>query len=93
MPRLETRVGKYLVEYPADMQVKVYNEKWYHGIIFYIGNMAYDLIHNNDMQTERLLISNKTKYPNINMYLLDNDIPFKEATFNFLPAGVSVKEV
>lgn len=95
MPELkETRVGKYLLVYPSDMQVKTYDEPWYHGIIFYVGNNSYEVIHNYAMDTERIFLSSKGQFPLLmNFYLLTQDIPFKPATFSFLPEGVTAKEV
>ena len=74
-----------------EMKYEKYSCEWYHGIIFYVhgnGNFltpdyrTYDVIHNIYIGN-RILISNSEGW---------KDIPFKRATFGFLPNGVSAIE-
>jgi hypothetical protein len=61
---------------------ETYDEQWYYGIIFYDeDNGKYDVIHNY-LMGNRIIINNKEGW---------RDIPFKEATFGFLPAGVKAR--
>jgi hypothetical protein len=77
--------------FDRNMKYEPYSCEWYHGIIFYIpgdGNILtgdfgrYDVIHNKYMGN-RILISNAEGW---------KDIPFKKATFGFLPPGVEASE-
>jgi hypothetical protein len=81
-----------ILRFDSCMKYEKYSCKWYHGIIFYIpddGNILtgdygrYDVIHNIYMGN-RILISNKEGW---------KDIPFKKATFGFLPPGVEAIEI
>jgi len=81
-----------------DPQIKheVYECQWYHGIIFLIPGDSndtfysvygdygrYDVIHNRYLGN-RILINNSEGW---------KDIPFKKATFGFLPPGVEAIEI
>lgn len=81
-----------ILRFDPCMKYEKYSCEWYHGIIFYIpddGNILtgdygrYDVIHNIYMGN-RILISNKEGW---------KDIPFKKATFGFLPPGVEAIEI
>lgn len=72
----------YLLSFDKDMKHETYDEPWYYGIIFYDSEGGkYDVIQNY-LLGSRLIINNKDGW---------KDIPFKEATFSFLPPGVEAK--
>jgi hypothetical protein len=78
----EFTLDQYLLTFDSNIRYETYNEKWYYGIIFYDSDGGkYDVIHNYALGN-RLLINNKDGW---------KDIPFKEATFGFLPDGVQVR--
>jgi hypothetical protein len=88
------QLNKYQIAYPANMDAKTFDEEWYYGIIFTIEDKRYELIHNYQMDAERIFISHRGRVPSLpDHYLLGQDIPFKPVTFNFLPEGVTAKEV
>jgi hypothetical protein len=81
-----------LLIFEPNLKYEKYSCEWYHGIIFYVhgdGNFLtgeygrYDVIHNIYLGN-RLLISNSEGW---------KDIPFKKATFGFLPPGVEAIEL
>jgi hypothetical protein len=76
-------LDKYTIIYPKSMAVEMYNTKDYYGIIFTTDDCRYDVCHNYAMG-DRLLINPKSGG--------FQDIPFKPATFSFLPNGIEVKE-
>jgi len=77
-------LDRYVVLYPPDMKYETYKCKWYYGIIFYVDDGKWDLIHNIYMGN-RLLI-------NEHEYWL-KDIPFHKGTFRFLPEGIEVLDL
>lgn len=87
-------LNKYQITYPSNLDTEIFEDKWYYGIIFTIGDIRYELIHNYAMDTERLIISQRGKYVILpDHYLLSRDIPFKLSTFNCLPEGITAKEI
>ena len=80
-----------LIMFDPSMKYETYKCEWYHGIIFYIPGESniinsegrYDIIHNNHLGN-RILINNSEGW---------RDIPFKKATFGFLPPGVEAIEI
>lgn len=76
-------LDEYIITYDSNMKISTFNTEWYYGIIFNIGNDKYELIHNY-LLGNRLFINNNEGW---------NDIPFKPATFHFLPNGVEAKEI
>ena len=81
MTLLAIRLDKFIIKFDDEkIKYRTYEEKDYKGIIFVAGEWTYDLIHNLAMGP-RLLI-NSTKFE-------CKDVPFKEATFDLLPEGVS----
>jgi hypothetical protein len=89
------QIGQYLLTYPRYMESETFFDEWYYGIIFFVEDFKYEVIHNYAMDTERLFISQRPKYSGLyhQCYFLNNDIPFKPATFDFLPTGVTAKEL
>lgn len=77
-------LDKYLITYDSTIKVETFDDKWYYGIIFYLGNSRYQLIHNYALGN-RILISLYEGWC--------QDIPFKPATFDLLPSGVNAKEI
>lgn len=77
-------LDRYLITYPIGFEVEIYNEKWYYGIIFKTAEGRYDVLHNYALGN-RLIINKKDGSW--------NDIPFKPATFDFLPEGVKTIEI
>lgn len=69
--------------FEPSLKYETYKCEWYHGIIFYNSEGSYDVIHNNHLGN-RLLINNSEGW---------KDIPFKKATFGFLPPGVEALEI
>jgi hypothetical protein len=88
------QIGNYDLHYSTHLQVEFFDEPWYRGIIFYVGNLSYQVIRNYAMRTERLLISQKGKYVSLpDQYLLNHDMPLKPSTFCHLPHGVTIEEI
>lgn len=77
-------LDKYLITYPIGLEVETYNEKWYYGIIFNTSEGRFDVMHNYALGN-RLIINRKDGSW--------SDIPFKSATFDFLPEGVKTIEI
>lgn len=80
----EHRLDKYLFVYPANLEYETYSCKDYNGIIFETDDCRYDVC-NNYLMGCRLIINPKAGG--------FKDIPFKPATFGFLPEGITVKEI
>jgi hypothetical protein len=81
-------LDKYWIKYPASMKVTCFEEEWYYGIIFHVERGDYEIIHNYAMDTQRLIINEKAPTGAKGC----QDIPFKPATFVFLPEGITVRE-
>jgi len=77
-------LDKYLITYPVDLKVETYSCKDYYGIIFIMEDCRYDVCHNY-LMGDRLI-----RNPTAGGF---SDIPFKPATFGFLPEGITVKEI
>lgn len=77
-------LDKYIISYPCNFKVETYSCKDYSGIIFFAEEAKYDVC-NNYLLGPRLIIN-----PIAGGF---QDIPFKAATFGFLPEGITVKEI
>jgi len=77
-------LDKYLITYPTTFKVETYSCKDYYGIIFITEDCRYDVCHNY-LMGDRLI-----RNPAAGGF---SDIPFKPATFGFLPDGIEVKEI
>jgi hypothetical protein len=77
-------LDKYLITYPSHFKVETYSCKDYYGIIFITEDCRYDVCHNY-LMGDRLI-----RNPTAGGF---SDIPFKPATFGFLPDGIEVKEI
>jgi len=77
-------LDKYLITYSKHMATETYSCKDYYGIVFITEDCRYDVCHNY-LMGDRLIINPKAGG--------FSDIPFKPATFGFLPMGVEVKEI
>jgi hypothetical protein len=77
-------LDKYLITYPVGLKVETYSCKDYYGIMFFTKDYKYDVCHNY-LMGDRLIIN-----PTAGGF---QDIPFKPATFGFLPEGITVKEI
>lgn len=77
-------LGTYLITYDSNMSVETYSCKDYSGIIFTTEDCKYDVC-NNFLLGPRIIINPKAGG--------FQDIPFKPATFGFLPPGVEAKEI
>lgn len=77
-------LDKYLITYPVSLEVETYSCKDYYGIMFTTNDCRYDVCHNY-LLGDRLIINPKAGG--------FQDIPFKPATFGFLPEGITVKEI
>jgi|SRR5579885_1211584 len=77
-------LGNYLISYDPNIKIEKYSCESYYGIMFYMEDGRYDLC-NNFLLGPRIIINKKDGSW--------NDIPFKPATFGFLPEGVSANEV
>lgn len=73
-----------LIMYPSGMNVETFNEKWYYGIIFRTEEGRYEAMHNYALGNRIILNFRDGSW---------NDIPFKPATFGFLPEGVEAIEI
>lgn len=78
------QVDKYLFIFPTKLLLETYSCKDYSGIIFQTEDCRYDVC-NNYLLGCRLIINPKAGG--------FSDIPFKPATFGFLPASIIVKEI
>lgn len=75
-------LGDFIINLNDDVKYERYHDKHYDGIIFYDKDGGkYDVV-NNYLMGYRLIINNHEGF---------KDIPFRESTFCFLPAGVEVK--
>ncbi len=77
-------LDKYLLMFDIGTSYKTYECESYYGIIFSVGDMTYDVIHNK-LLGNRILING-----------IDGswkDIPFKSETFWLLPENVKVIEI
>lgn len=77
-------LDKYLITYPVNLKIETYSCKDYYGIVFITDEYRYDVCHNY-LMGDRLIIN-----PTAGGF---RDIPFKPATFGFLPEGITVKEI
>lgn len=77
-------LDKYLITYPVQYKIETYSTKDFYGIIFFTENCRYDVCHNY-LMGDRLIIN-----PAAGGF---QDIPFKPATFGFLPEDIVVKEI
>lgn len=77
-------LDKYLITYPNSFKVETYSCKDYYGIVFITEDCRYDVCHNY-LMGDRLI-----RNPTAGGF---SDIPFKPATFSFLPDGIEVKEM
>jgi len=77
-------LDKYLITYPLTLKTEMYSCKDYYGIIFFTDEAKYDVCHNY-LMGDRLIIN-----PTAGGF---QDIPFKPATFGFLPEGIAVQEI
>lgn len=77
-------LDKYMITYPKRYEVETYSTKDFYGIIFFVKDCRYDVCHNY-LLGNRLIINPKSGG--------FQDIPFKPATFNFLPGDIIVKEM
>jgi hypothetical protein len=90
------QLNKYLISYDEDIDTRIFDDKYCYGIIFSFAedNSRFELLHNCQMDTERMIISHSHKYNLLeSTFLVSEDMPFKPATFPFLPKGVSAKEL
>lgn len=88
------RFSNYKITYLATMKVKTYEESYCYGIIFFVGNSIIELFHNSQINMDRIFIHEKANYnPQALSYWCAKDIPFKPATFVFLPKGVIAEEI
>lgn len=70
--------------YPYGMNVETFDEEWYYGIIFRTEKGRYEAMHNYALGNRILLNFHDGSW---------NDIPFKPATFGFLPEEVEAIEI
>ena len=77
-------LDKYMITYPIRYEVETYSTKDFCGIIFLTDDCRYDVCHNY-LMGDRLIINPKAGG--------FRDIPFKPATFGFLPEGIIVREI
>jgi hypothetical protein len=77
-------LDEYLIMYSPEMKTEKFSCEQYHGISFFTEEGQVDVLHNKDLGT-RLIYNLK----NVGWH----DIPFKPATFGFLPNGVEAKEI
>jgi len=83
---------KYNIKYDQNIKAFPFYDRNCYGITFVIGNFKYQLVHNYDMQTERLLIQEDVGHSFLSKpsgLFSFKDLPFKPETFGFLPEGVS----
>jgi len=80
----EFTLGDYLITYDSNITTETYSCADYYGIIFYTQDAKYDVVHNFHLGAR--LITNKKDGS-------WSDIPFKPATFGFLPTGITVQEI
>ena len=78
------QLGNYVFLYPTELNPKKYSDKDFSGIIFETDDCRYDVCNNYAMGY-RLIINPVTGG--------FRDIPFKSATFGFLPECIIVKEI
>ena len=78
------QLDKYVFMFPTKLLREKYSCKDYSGLIFETEDCRYDVC-NNYLMGWRLIINPKTGG--------FKDIPFKPATFGFLPEDITVKEI
>ncbi len=77
-------LDSYLIIYPSGMNVETFSEPWYYGIIFRDEKGKIEAMHNYALGNRILLNFHDGSW---------HDIPFKPATFGFLPDGVEAIEI
>lgn len=77
-------IDKYILVFDDHIKYEEYSEKQYYGIIFFINNFRYEVIHNYDLGN-RLIINGE--------YFAYKDIPFNIKTFDFLPSHIKAFEL
>ena len=77
-------LDKYLITYPKRYKIETYSTKDFYGIMFYTDDCRYDVCHNY-LMGDRIIINPKAGG--------FQDIPFKPATFGFLPEDIIVREM
>lgn len=75
---------QYLITYDSSIRAELFYCEWYYGITFYINDSKYELIHNYALGNRILINLHEGWF---------QDIPFKPATFDFLPPGIQAKEI
>lgn len=80
----EVRAGDFVFTYADNVRIEPYSCPDYSGVIFFEEDGSkYDVVI-NPYFGPRLLFNNKKRG-------MCHDIPFKEATFEFLPSGVKAR--
>jgi hypothetical protein len=77
-------LDNYLIVYPSGMNVETFSEEWFYGIIFRTEKGKFEAMHNYALGNRILLNFHDGSW---------HDIPFKPATFGFLPDGVEAIEI
>lgn len=77
-------LDRYLITYDSQIEVEKFYCEQYYGIIFHTEDGTYQVLHNVDYGDRILINKSDGSW---------NDIPFKPATFRFLPPGVEAKEI
>lgn len=82
MDELTFNLDKYIISYPNNFKVNIFETQWFYGITFKTKHGYVELIH-NPILGNRMIISDDV--------WMCKDVPFKEETFWLLPDGVTVK--
>lgn len=75
------KLDKYSIEFNSDIKYEKYSCEWYYGIIFWINEIKYDLIHNKLMGNRLLINEPSGKW---------QDVPLKLETFWLLPSEIKI---
>lgn len=76
-------IGDYILVYSPDVKIETFSCESYHGIMFFNQKGCYQVLNNYHMGP-RMIINEHDGY--------HQDLPFKPATFGFLPPEVQAFE-
>lgn len=77
------KFDNFIVEFPADTNYTTYDDEYCYGIIFSQNNIKYKLIHNRQVNWNRIFIIENG---------MTSDLPFREDTWQLLPDSIKVRK-
>lgn len=74
----------YTIQFPAGIICRAYNDNYHSGIQFEYDGDRYDLVHNKEVNWNRLMVNRKDGSW--------GDYPFRKEAFHLLPTDIIVRE-